>query len=356
MSIPNITPKIKELMGRKLLQNPNHPLSILKNRIYSHFHKNYPGTFTTKDDFPPLVSISNNFDKLLIPENHPTRFPSDTYFLDPTTVLRTHTTAHDFEMLNQYNAFLVSGDVYRRDEIDAKHYPVFHQLEGARIWKLQELGLSNYAQGKDFAVVELKKTIEKVAMEVFGEVEMRWVDSYFPFTDPSFELEVKWQDEWLEALGCGVYHPQVLKNAGKCSSTFGWAFGFGLERWAMRVFDIPDIRLFWSNDLRFTSQFSREIGLNKFTSFSKYPICYKDISFWIPGNFVENDFLEIVRELGGDLVEKVEKIDEFEKDRVKSLCFRVHYRSMDRSLTNEEIDMIQIQLREQVLKLGVKLR
>ena len=195
MSIPNISQKIYQLMKRNLLQQSDHPLSILKDKIYSHFHKQYPNTFITKDDFSPKVSIIDNFEKLLIPENHPTRFPTDTYFFDKNTVLRTHTTAHDFEMLQLTNAFLISGDVYRRDEIDAKHYPAFHQLEGARIWKLQDLGFNNYHQGKEFALNELKKTIEGVALEIFGSIEMRWIDAYFPFTDPSLELEVKWQGE-----------------------------------------------------------------------------------------------------------------------------------------------------------------
>jgi phenylalanyl-tRNA synthetase alpha chain len=356
MSIPNITPKIYGLMDRKLLQIPDHPLAILKNKIYSHFHNKFPNTFVTKDDFAPKVSIKENFEKLLIPENHPTRFPSDTYFFDENTVLRTHTTAHDFEMLNNYNAFLISGDVYRRDEIDAKHYPAFHQLEGGRIWKLEDFGFTNYSQGKEFAINELKKVIEGVAMEIFGPIEMRWIDAYFPFTDPSLELELKWQDDWLEALGCGVYHPDVLKNAGKTPDTFGWAFGFGLERWAMKVFDIPDIRLFWSHDHRFLKQFSAKKGLTKFIPFSKYPVCYKDISFWVPKTFVENDFFELVRDLAGDLVEKVEKVDEFEKNGQRSLCYRIHYRSMDRNLTNEEIDELQFSLRHLVTKLNVTLR
>jgi phenylalanyl-tRNA synthetase alpha chain len=356
MSIPNISPKILSLLNRRLLQNRDHPLSILKNRIYSHFHKTYPNTFVTKDDFNAKVSVEDNFEKLLIPKDHPTRFPTDTYFFDKANVLRTHTTAHDFEMLSKHSAFLMAGDVYRRDEIDAKHYPAFHQLEGARIWTLQELGLQNYDQGKEFAMEELKKTIQDVAFEIFGPIEMRWVDAYFPFTSPSLELEVKWQDDWLEALGCGVYHPQVLKNAGKSKDVFGWAFGFGLERWAMKVFDIPDIRLFWSQDERFLKQFSEKKGLTKFEPFSKYPACYKDVSFWVTEKFCENDFFEIVRDVGGDLVEKVTKVDEFSKNEKKSLCYRILYRSMDRSLTNEEIDLIQGMVREKVLSLGVVLR
>ena len=300
--------------------------------------------------------MDNNFTKLLIPDNHPSRSPTDTYYFDKNTVLRTHTTAHDFEMLESYNAFLMSGDVYRRDEIDAKHYPAFHQLEGARIWKLQDLGLKSYEAGVEFALKDLKNTIEGAASEIFGNIEMRWVDAYFPFTEPSLELEVKWQNEWLEALGCGIYRSQVLKNAGKCDNTFGWAFGFGLERWAMKVFDIPDIRLFWSKDERFISQFSEKKGLNKFKPFSKYTECYKDISFWVPQNFHENDFFELVRSVGGDLVEKVEKIDEFEKNGKKSFCYRICYRSMERVLTNQEVDEMQLKLREKSGSLGLELR
>jgi len=353
----NISPKILELTQRKLLLKPHHPLSILKQKIYEFFHRNYPNTFTTEDNFDPKVPVKNNFDLLLIPENHPSRSLSDTYYFDPDTVLRTHTTAHDFYMLSKYNAFLLAGDVYRRDEIDAKHYPAFHQLEGGRVWKLSELGLSTYEQGTKYAVEELKTTLESLAKEVFGNVEMRWNEEYFPFTDPSLELEIRWMDDWLEILGCGAYKKQVLLNAGRDEETFGWAFGLGLERWAMKVFEIPDIRLFWTQDERFTTQFSAEKGFSKFTPYSKYPVCYKDISFWVPEFFAENDFFEVVRNVGGDLVEKVDKIDCFTKNGRTSYCYRINYRSMDRSLTNEEIDQLQFQLRDLLPKqLSVELR
>lgn len=194
--------------------------------------------------------------------------------------------------------------------------------------------------------------------KVFGAVEMRWVDAYFPFTEPSYEIEIWWEDEWLEVLGCGVIHPGVLGNAGKGDSV-GWAFGLGLERLAMILFEIPDIRLFWTDDERFHEQF-RSGEIVKFRPYSKYPPCYKDITFWLPeSGYHENDFFELVRNLAGDLVENVKLIDDFwhPKKQRRSHCYRITYRSMDRSLTNEEVDEIQWQLREEVEKqIKVELR
>ena len=129
----------------------------------------------------------------------------------------------------------------------------------------------------------------------------RWRNDYFPFTDPSFELEVKFNGDWLEVLGCGVIHDEVLENSGLSSTegNVGWAFGLGLERLAMILFSIPDIRLFWSTDDRFTSQFTDGV-VKKFIPYSKYPECYKDVSFWLPESednknaFHPNDVYEVL--------------------------------------------------------------
>ena len=136
-------------------------------------------------------------------------------------------------------------------------------------------------------------------MHLFGDVPMRWNDDYFPFTEPSFELEVYYNDAWLEVLGCGVIHPEVLDNA-ELSGKQGWAFGLGLERLAMVLFGIPDIRLFWSTDPRFQSQFT-DGKITTFFPYSKYPSCYKDVSFWLPegsasapvNHFHSNDVYEV---------------------------------------------------------------
>jgi phenylalanyl-tRNA synthetase alpha chain len=250
--------------------------------------------------------------------------------------------------------FLVIGDVYRRDAIDRTHYPVFHQCEGVKV----------FPPGTPVAEVEkdLKMQLERLCRSLFGaEAEMRWVDAYFPFTEPSFELEVFFDGKWLECLGCGVIHRDVLKNAGR-GNEVGWAFGLGLERLAMVLFGIPDIRLFWSSDARFLKQFENASAHStKFEAFSKYPVCYKDISFWVPreGAWNDNDFFESVRNTCGDLVESVECIDEFVHPKTgrTSKCFRINYCAVDRTLTNEEVDALQVRVRDgTVAQFGVELR
>jgi phenylalanyl-tRNA synthetase alpha chain len=146
-------------------------------------------------------------------------------------------------------------------------------------------------------------------------------------------------------LGCGVIHPDIVTNAGRVGEQ-GWAFGLGLERLAMVLYGIPDIRLFWTEDARFHEQFaSGEIVT--FQPYSKFPACYKDMSFWIQPDFHVNDLNELVRDVAGDLVEQVELIDNFTnpKSMKTSHCYRISYRSMDRSLTNEEIDKLQEKVR-----------
>merc|ERR1719460_2321851 len=137
---------------------------------------------------------------------------------------------------------------------------------------------------------DLKKTLEGMCDDLFGPVEKRCIDEYFPFTEPSFELEIFYNGDWMEVLGCGVVHSGVLDNVG-LSHRHGWAFGLGLERIAMVLFGIPDIRLFWSDDPRFSKQFNEQSFANKITfkPFSKYPPVKKDISMWIPDDFVDND-------------------------------------------------------------------
>ncbi|GMH95447.1 hypothetical protein TrST_g9567 [Triparma strigata] len=212
--------------------------------------------------------------------------------------------------------------------------------------------------GGDVIEEDLKRTLEGVTKEIFGEVEMRWNDDYFPFTSPSFELEIFFNGEWLEVLGCGVIQTQIIENAGLKQP--GWAFGLGLERLAMVLFEIPDIRLFWSKDPRFIDQF-KSGEIIKFKPFSKYPSSIRDISFWTGSqNFHANDFSEIVRNcISEDIIESVELIDEFVHPKTKEVsnCFRFTYRSMERSLTNEEIDKVHFKVRERAVdELGVVLR
>ena len=129
-------------------------------------------------------------------------------------------------------------------------------MEGVRIFKYTDIGVDNINDAKHVAATDLKQVLSNLAREIFGDVEMRWSTDYFPFTDPSFELEIFYNNEWLEILGCGVIHDEVMTRGNKeIQKEVGWAFGLGLERWAMKLFDIDDIRQFWSTDPRFINQF-----------------------------------------------------------------------------------------------------
>lgn len=393
----SVTPNIISHVGKNLHQVPKHPLSIIKQRIVHHFHKSYTNrvgnaVFAHFDDVSPVVSAEQNFDSLLVSPDHVTRSKKDNYYVNSDTLLRAHTSAHQRDFIRMgFDRFLVSGDVYRRDAIDSSHYPVFHQMEGVRLFTAAELfkkessndyGLNLFESNPDFkretsekqsmhtmdAVkmmeINLKETLNKLMQSLFGnEIQTRWNPCYFPFTHPSYELEIKFQGEWLEVLGSGVMRQPILEKGGAYDKV-GWAFGLGLDRLAMLLFDIHDIRLFWSEDERFLKQFE-QVDLNrdtdiKYKPFSLYPPSHRDISFWLPGqDFSENDFYEIVRSAGGNLVEEVTLVDQFThlESQRQSNCYRITYRAMDRTFTNEEVNDIQSKVRTLVQEsLGVELR
>lgn len=338
----NIPPSIMAKVGQNLHLRKDHPICTMKNLVARQFTG-----FELMDDISPLCSVEDNFDSLLIPQDHSSRNSSDTYYATPTTVLRTHTSAHQVEALKSgRRQFLIAGDVYRKDEIDATHYPVFHQIEGVKIM--------DGSTHKDVVIEDMMRHINKALWALFPNMDASgplWKPDYFPFTNPSWEVSVG----DLEVLGCGVIQPKVLANASLEGVT-GWAFGMGLERLAMRMFSVPDIRLFWSQDERFTSQF-KDGEISTFKPFSKHPSCYKDISIWVPQSWNKNEFHEVVRNVAGDLAEEVKEIDSYNKGGRISKCYRIVFRSMERTLENEEIDELQARIRESVTGLtGVELR
>lgn len=402
------------LASRKLHLQRDHPVQITRQIIESVFPS---PTYKTYNDFDPVVSTHENFDSLGFPLAHPGRAKSDTYYVNSSTLLRTHTSAHEAQLFKASSSpgYLISADVYRRDEVDRSHYPVFHQMEGARVWDrtkapggdivaavkkdLEELPRhdmlvedpsppfheernplqSKHHQAEEAEVVgrHLKRSLELIVDEIFRRVKtaggiedgeplkVRWVEAYFPFTSPSWELEVWYQGEWLEVLGCGVSQQQILIDAG-VPQQIGWAFGIGLERIAMLLFRIPDIRLFWSKDERFLGQFrgvSDDLGkLKAFVPFSKHPACYKDVSFWLgkgAEEWHENDLMEVVRDECGDVVEDVKCTDKFThpKSGRRSLCYRINYRSLERTLRNDETNEMHARVqRALVERLGVEIR
>ncbi|KAL7437182.1 hypothetical protein ACHAXM_005482, partial [Skeletonema potamos] len=373
----NITPHIASLVGRDLHLRPSHPIGIIRSKIQEYFASLSTSstadgtTYKIFDAEDPIVTTQQCFDDLRIPPDHPGRAPSDTYYITDTKLLRTHTSAHQSQHLRSgVDAFLCCGDVYRRDEIDATHYPAFHQMEGVKLMSTEAMiganGLNEeeWLQSPECQLIEadLKATLEGLMDHLFGPTKKRWNEDFFPFTQPSFELEIYHNDEWMEVLGCGVIHEQVLYLSNR-SDRRGWAFGLGLERLAMILFKIPDIRLFWTEDERFHRQF-KEGKIVEFQPYSKFPPVFKDIAFWTSDkhttsdNFVENDFFDIVRSTAGDLVERIELIDSFTHPKTgrSSRCYRISYRSMDRNLTNEEIDGLQFKVRDETSTLGCELR
>jgi len=388
-SMSNVGVNVANKVGRNLHLQTNHPIEILKRRIISHFHSAYRSrfggcVFASLDNLSPIVTAEQNFDSLLVPKDHISRSKNDNYYVNSNYVLRSHTSAHQRDLLQSgWNAFLVTGDVYRRDEIDRTHYPVFHQMEGVRVFDTYDL-FADHKTSSDLSIFEhkatertpekqewhtadasrfvefnLKYTLMGLAEFLFGsDIETRWVDTYFPFTHPSWELEIKIGGEWVEMLGCGIMEHGILQKAG-ASSHIGWAFGLGLERFAMKLFDVPDIRLFWSEDPRFLSQFQLNEDA-KFKPFSKYPPSFKDISFWVnQPDFSPNDLFEVCRAVAGDWIEEMVLTDDFQHPKTgkTSHCYRITYRAMDKTLTDEEVNTAQDRIREEVQKqLDVELR
>lgn len=502
-SASNLSPTILKLLDRHLYAEHNHPISTTRKLIQSVFPQPKYQHYTATN---PVVTTAANFDVLGFPADHPGRSSTDTYYVNKDEVLRTHTSAHQhaaFKAMAKLKAsygYTICADVFRRDSIDRSHFPVFHQMEGARLWRkpktdshgirissfegfnrrieliqhsLRELPRvpvdaedpnpafhdeRNPKQSEHkheevrLMAAHLKRSLETLVARVFHAarearvasghldadtvdqpLKVRWVEAYFPFTTPSWELEVLWQGEWLELLGCGIVQQPLLHNAG-VGDRIGWAWGLGVERLAMLLFGIPDIRLFWSQDPRFLDQFQDKV-ITRYQPFSRYPACYKDIAFWIdssppttvaetpstsititepqpaspknphsgssslakPGlaaaaggdstkaspspattqpaspsssssssspspaaaTFHENNVMEVVRDVAGSLVEDVRLVDEFRHPNTgrTSLCYRVNYRSPERTLTNDETNRLHEELgRRLVRELGVELR
>src|SRR3989338_780270 len=296
---------------------------------------------------PEIISTEVLFDLFNMPPGHPARSKSDTYYVDENHVLRTHDTVFWYYYLNHPEikkkiekretlGVICYGKVYRKDEIDRSHMNVFHQFGALYIAPDEK---------QTITLEDLKHALSDVATNIFGQVKYRFYDHNFPYTDPSFEMEAEINGQWVEMVGSGMARKSVLANFG-LTGYHGWAFGFGLERLAMASMDLPDIRLLWSEDRRVKKQL--KLG-QKYQEVSKYPPVLRDISFVVDKNFVLNDYFDLVREVGGDIVEQVEGLDKYENtekfgpDRT-SYNYRIIYRSPDKTLKIEEVDPLQNKL------------
>lgn len=259
--ITNIPPSIISKVPLRLHSKLGHPLSTLRGLVES----TYPD-FAHLSSLSPIVTPFKNFDELSFPEDHPGRAVTDSYYINKKLMLRTHTSAHEVDTFREGKTkWLLTADVYRRDEIDGSHYPVFHQVEGAKLVDANADGLMEVEEdsarleavlARENIVIEdvpnvsdtnpvqvghdpkfsaalaknLKLSLNTMILKIFGQatrgiadnkvgmgepLRVRWIESYFPFTSPSFEVEVFYQGKWLEILGCGVVRQATLDTAGK---------------------------------------------------------------------------------------------------------------------------------------------
>ena len=332
-----------------LTRTPASPLHELIGRIAAiEDFKNFDII-----EVPEIARTDIHFDLFNFPPDHPARSKSDTYYIDNDHILRTHTTIMWYHYLmdkeikkriknNEAVGSLSYGKVYRKDEIDRNHMNVFHQVDG---WYLVPRG------EKTITIADLQDVLVKIVRAIFGkDIKYRFNEDAFPFTDPSIEVEVEVNGKWVEVVGSGVVRGAVLKNLGVDPEKYnGWAFGFVLERLAIITMELPDIRLLWSTDPRVKKQL--RLG-NKFKEVSKFSPITRDISFVVKNNFVPNNYFDLIRDLGGDLVEEVTLLDKYEnaekfgKDKI-SYTYRIVYRSGERTLTSEEVDKIQANIYKQ---------
>jgi len=229
-------PSVGNLTGNK------HPLISTQDEIVDIFC----GLGYTVENGPEIESDFYNFESLNIPENHPARDMQDTFYLKDNFLLRTHTSPVQIRFLENNPPpvrIIAPGRVYRRDAVDATHSPVFNQVEVLCID--EEINFSH-----------LRGTVLTFLKTFFGDLPVRFRASYFPFTEPSAEVDVKWKGKWLEVMGCGMVDPMVLEKLGIDSEKWtGFAAGLGVERFCMVRHQIDDIRKFYTNDLRFLEQF-----------------------------------------------------------------------------------------------------
>ena len=241
--------------GRRRETGKLHPLSTVLDRVKDIFI----GMGFSIAEGPDVELDYYNFEALNIPKNHPARDTQDTFYINENVLLRTQTSPVQVRVMEQTKPpirVIAPGRVYRSDAVDATHSPLFHQIEGLVVDKGITMG-------------DLKGTLEVFAKALYGEgAKIRFRPHHFPFTEPSAEVDVSCfvcngtgcnvckGEGWIEILGAGMVHPKVLANCGIDPDVYsGFAFGMGLERIAMRRYDIDDLRLFFDNDLRFLKQF-----------------------------------------------------------------------------------------------------
>src|SRR3989344_5776944 len=263
-----------------LSRTPGSPLATIIERV-----KQIPALKNFDDiKIPEIVSTHVLFDLFNMPPGHPARSKSDSYYVDEEHILITHDTVMWYFYLNYPDikkkiengedlGVICYAKVYRKDEIDRQHMNVFHQFGGLYLVPDDK---------KTLTIEDLKNVLAEIAQSIFGkDTKIRFNQDDFPYTDPSLEMEIEKNGQWIEMLGCGMARKSVLANFG-LTGYHGWAFGFGLERMAIVSMQLPDIRLLWSEDTRVKKQL---ILGNTYVPVSKYPAITRDVSFIVGKDF-----------------------------------------------------------------------
>lgn len=354
----------------------NHPVNmIIEKIINSKFYEWFEYVKA-----PQIVAEWETFDIFNFPTTHVARRPSDSYFIQKhfdtkqSILLRPHTTIMWYHYLlkwwwieklsKDWDLKVLSwGKVYRVDEFDKTHHECFHQIDWLRICDKSKFEITQ---------ATLKEVLWNTIKAIFWENAIfRFNEDSFPYTLESLEVEVQYEWRWIEVLWAWVVHPDVLEKLGLDKNKYnGWAFWFWIERLAMALKWVPDIRIFWSSDKRITSQWW---NFNKYKEVSVFPPVFKDISFvvektkfnrnyeeekksWKLELINEADSFEIAwcaRDVSGWLIEEVKVIDIFEDDKKfwnekKSVTIRITFRSLERTLTNDEINVLYFQIRNKL--------
>ena len=362
-----------------LLEEKWNPINMVAKLIYnSPFFRDF-----TDFKSPEVVNEWETFDLFNFPDEHVARRTSDSYFINKDSknksysiLLRPHTSVMWKYFLD--NAWwkeelekkweikvLSSWKVYRVDDIDPTHHECFHQIDWLKIiekWKEEVIQNT------------LKEVLINVIHTIFWKnIEYRFNKDTFPYTQESLEVEVMFNWKWLEILWAWIIHPSVMEKLWLDSEKYNWwAFGFGIERLAMALKQIPDIRLFWSDDERVKKQWW---NFEPFKEVSNFPPVYKDISFLVPKNkFIKDeeeskkswdfelineadlfDIAWIARDVAWDMIEEIKIVDIFENNKKfwedkKSISIKITFRSLERTLINEEINKMYFEIRDKIEK------
>ena len=361
----NICPAIFDWMERKCHLAEDNPINLVKQRVYNHFQRNHVDEngkplFPTFDHFSP-ITLEQSFDRLLLPVGHFNRSNAETYYFNKDTILRGVSSVHlSYLIAEGYDRILCTGDVYRHAAYNPTDAAVFHQMDMQRLFTKEELHTGNFSgnifeasartskeadvEGQvvhtrdavESVMFDMRQTVEAVVKELLGGgVKCRWKHYYCQFAKPCNELAVMHQGEWLEILVGGVLRQELVDQAG-ATDTIGWNCRLGLDRLAMVLYNVPDIRLLQlkHNDI---TKILTSLDPNFDTG-----LFNREVVFLIPSDMdivmFQYHFYELVRITAEDAVQEVKLIDQFPKSGIVAQRYRITYHSWVKSLSESDVN------------------